>query len=292
MNEREQQHNNGSDQVPQPGATNVLIVATEPISGERTSAAVRERLSSAERVWVVFPATPESRLDRAMGDVDHAMVEAAQNLADSVAELHPEGVELRQSVGDSDPMLAIQDTLLQFPADEIVLLTRSDAEARAGETEIFEHAKHRFEPPIVHISFGSAGGDQRVTDVEAAPRGKEPSDQVEFDPTSDNMARFSVRDILGIIIAAVGSLVLIVLAANCDGGESIQRTGPSGGEGSNGNCVASYIIAGITVLANIANVVGMLFFESIGYRGRAQQYFSAVSLIGTPVAIIAVLLLG
>lgn len=280
--------------MPSRAPERVLVVATEEISGDRPAELVRERLSSAKEVWIVFPAVPESRIERVMGDVDGAMVEAAEHLEHSIKKLGPADVELRRSVGDADPLLAIQDALLQFPADEILLVTRDDEEARAGEEQIFEHAKRRFDPPIVHIALGTNDGSssQRVADVESAGAGKEPSDEVEFDPRSDNMARFSARDVAGMVVAAIGSLILIVLAANCDGGETIQRTGPSGGEGSDGGCVARYLIAGVTVLANLAHIVGLLFFESIGYRGRGQRAFAWISLIGTPLAIVLALLVA
>jgi hypothetical protein len=43
-------------------------------------------------------------------------------------------------------------------------------------------------------------------------------------------------------------------------------------------------------LVNIAHVVGLLLFESVGYRGLWERFFARLSLIGTPAAIIVSLL--
>ena len=44
-------------------------------------------------------------------------------------------------------------------------------------------------------------------------------------------------------------------------------------------------------LANIAHVVGLFLFQSVGYRGLAAKGFAWLSLVGTPVAIILSLLI-
>ncbi|HWM64057.1 MAG TPA: hypothetical protein VNP96_08750, partial [Solirubrobacterales bacterium] len=56
-------------------------------------------------------------------------------------------------------------------------------------------------------------------------------------------------------------------------------------------CAASILIAMFLALINLAHVVGLFLFQSVGYQGIWNRFFSRLSLIGTPTAIVAVLLL-
>ena len=88
-------------------------------------------------------------------------------------------------------------------------------------------------------------------------------------------------DVAGLVFAIVGTLVLIVIAAaNPD-------------ETASGFDVDALhtIIAGAFALINIAHIVGLLLFESVGYRGFVQKFFAGLSLYGTAAAIAVSLLL-
>jgi hypothetical protein len=54
--------------------------------------------------------------------------ERADEAASSNAEALP-SQETDSSAGDSDPLLALEDALREFPADEVVVVTRPDEEA-------------------------------------------------------------------------------------------------------------------------------------------------------------------
>jgi hypothetical protein len=45
------------------------------------------------------------------------------------------------------------------------------------------------------------------------------------------------------------------------------------------------------VLINLAHVVALVLFSAIRYRGLPERFFANLSLFGTPVAIVAALLL-
>jgi hypothetical protein len=223
-----------------------------------------------------------------MGDVDDAITEAQQRLDASLGALSRAGLAARGQVGDADPALAIEDALRAYGADKIVIVTEAGDDSRWLESDLFERARQRFTPPTVHIAI--EGGD-RVVDVEAAGPGTEPSSDDEIEGYSQNTPRFSTRDLIGIAVALIGTLAAVLIAAGCDEGHTLQRTAAEGGEGSNGSCVAAYIVAGATALVNVAHVVGLVLFESAGYRGGWSRFFSTLSLIGTPLAVIATLLL-
>ena len=279
--------------MPEPGAHRILIVATEAVVGQGISEVLAPHLrDGANQAFVVAPALAGSALKHAMGDVDEAKVEAQSTLDLSLANLQHERLEvLGGTIGDSDPVLAIQDALVGFPADQIVIVTRAEDESRWLEGDTFDRARTRFEPEIVHVSLEHDGGDaDNVEDVERSGRGLDEQPGAGLDTASRNMPKLSARDLAGIAIALIGTIILVVLAGTCEGSE-VQRDAGTDGAGTEGNCVAVYIIAGITALVNLAHVVGLVLFQSVGYRGGFERLFANMSLYGTPLAIVAALLI-
>lgn len=93
----------------------------------------------------------------------------------------------------------------------------------------------------------------------------------------------TVRDALGIGIAIFGTVALVAIASNCISEPADSRAH---------SCSAQLLIAGAIGLINLAHVVGLMLFTSIGYRGAVEKFFSLFSAIGTPVAIAAVIAIG
>jgi hypothetical protein len=83
------------------------------------------------------------------------------------------------------------------------------------------------------------------------------------------------------VFAVVGTGILIVIAAaNPDETAS----------GFDTDAIHT-LIAGLFALINIAHVVGIVLFESVGYRGFGQRFFADLSLYGTAAAIVVSLAL-
>jgi hypothetical protein len=80
-----------------------------------------------DELRVVVPAVHQSRLQWLTNADDDAR-ERADEAASSIAEALP-SQETEASAGDSDPLLAVEDALREFPADEVVVVTRPDEEA-------------------------------------------------------------------------------------------------------------------------------------------------------------------
>lgn len=100
---------------------------------------------------------------------------------------------------------------------------------------------------------------------------------------SGNLPPFTRLDIVGILVALFGTMALILLAATTADQDS----------GSLGSVSAGRILIAVGAsLVNLAHVVGILLFESVGYHGVFERFFAKLSLIGTPVAIVASLALG
>jgi hypothetical protein len=112
---------------------------------------------------VVAPASEISRLDWLTNAEDDARADAA-SLAAKTAKATPTA-NVEATVGDSDPLKAIDDALREFPADEILVVTRPDEQAGWLEAGSGETAQARLPLPVTHVtvaedgSLTSASGD-------------------------------------------------------------------------------------------------------------------------------------
>lgn len=129
-----------------------LIVVTQAIDDSRLAERIAHRVKGAGRersgpeggseVLVVAPAL-NPLLAHWAADIQAARADAARRLEASLDRLRWAGLDARGSVGDSNPMLAIEDALREFPADE-VLVVASD-EANGGLTS---ELRDRLDRPV------------------------------------------------------------------------------------------------------------------------------------------------
>jgi nucleotide-binding universal stress UspA family protein len=123
----------------------ILLVATQPVAGEDLHDVV-----DAE-VVVVAPALI-GRLGYWTGDDRRSRRDAEKRLELCLESLRESGVEARGSVGDADPLQAIEDALSEFDADAIVVATHSDRRPNWLAHDIVRRAQRRFSRPIGHIA--------------------------------------------------------------------------------------------------------------------------------------------
>ena len=131
-------------------AKKVLVVVSEPLSPEVLRSALGEPEASSAEVLVVAPALTSKRR-MILSDPDPAIGRAEQVEEETVERLGEEGIEAAGDTGESDPLLAIQDALQTFPADEIVLFTHAGGEQNWLEEGLVDEAQERFEPPVRHM---------------------------------------------------------------------------------------------------------------------------------------------
>lgn len=81
-------------------------------------------------VVVLAPATNDP-LARWLSDLEAARFDAQRRLALSLGTLAAAGIEARGSVGDPDPVQAVEDELRTYPARELVLVTGPEAPEHA-----------------------------------------------------------------------------------------------------------------------------------------------------------------
>jgi hypothetical protein len=130
----------------------LLVVANSPLDDPRAveevasiateGARVMSSGDGAPEVLVLAPAT-EGRLARWASDVGEARARAQRRLALSIAALAAAGLEATGRVTDPDPVLAVEDELSTYPAQEVVLLSGPGLEG-----EQVEEVRRRLDRPV------------------------------------------------------------------------------------------------------------------------------------------------
>ena len=87
-------------------------------------------------------------------DDDEARGEAADIARSAKRAVQPEAGRVETEVGDSDPVQAIEDALRQFPADEVIIVTRPGEEAGWLEKDSAQEASERFGVPLTPLVVG------------------------------------------------------------------------------------------------------------------------------------------
>jgi hypothetical protein len=128
----------------------ILALVAEPISGEALESALGPEVREAE-VMIVAPATT-SRFRWLMGDTDAAIERAEAVQEETVERLGEDGVDAAGDTGESDPLLALQDVLQTFPADQVVLFTHSGGKRNWLEEGVVDQARERFDVPVTHMT--------------------------------------------------------------------------------------------------------------------------------------------
>jgi len=257
-----------------------LVVANEQVAGsELRDSLVRHLGDEIGQVFVVAPALADSGLKYVLGDVDDAIPPAEDRLRRTLEELRRAGIEAYGEVGDSDPIQAISDEIVKFDPDQVLVVAHRDEDGFFAERGLLEQAQRDLDLPVTEIVVDRAQnphvlGVERTDPVAGRRKGWRPS---------FNWPPLSIRDVAGIVVAIVGTLLLGVLAAECMGG--------SDGE-YDAACVARMLIALAAALINLAHVVGLFLFQSVGYMGLWNRFFARLSLYGTLTAVAVSLLLG
>jgi hypothetical protein len=126
---------------------NVLLVVLDDVPEAQLRETLAER-NGELNVHVVAPATHLGKFQWLTGATDEARADA-QELAERTADAVD--AEVETEVGEHDPVLAAQDALALFPADEILLAGKADEKTEAG--------LRRLGLPISRVGGGRVGGE-------------------------------------------------------------------------------------------------------------------------------------
>lgn len=262
----------------------LAIVTDDPIGPEPLReihpAGTRDQEDGVD-LRVIVPAVEASAFRHTLGDIDEPKREADARLERVLEELRANGIEAIGEVGDPDPIQAAQDALLKAPADEIVIFEHEHAQARWFEEDLFEKAQAGLDPPLRVIALHSdRAGEGHVVGVETSGPGiRDPAEGREIG--SAYLPGLSRADFAGMVAGIFGTIVVAILAGavTADNGEVTGRA------------AAAILIAIGIALINMAHVVGLTLMESVRYRGGFAKLFRYLSLIGTPLAVVATFVL-
>lgn len=131
-------------------ASKILALASQPIDGAALKEVVGDDVARDAEVLVIAPAL-NSKVRFWVSDPDPA-IDRAQEVADrSVASMDAEGIDSVAETGESDPLLAVQDALATFDADEIVFFTHPEGDLNWLEEGVIDEARERFGRPVRHL---------------------------------------------------------------------------------------------------------------------------------------------
>lgn len=257
----------------------VIAVLTDNLHGAEPVEQILSHVGSdGVDLRVVVPAVEATAFRHTMGDVDEPKREAEERLERALEHLRGQGVEVSGEVGDPDPVQAAQDSLLKAPADEVLIFEHDEEQSKWYEEGLLERAQEGIEPPlrVVMVETGDDEHPDHVVEVEETGQGTvNPLEgrEVAGGAYIPGMTR---SDFFGIVVGIVGTIVAGVLAA----------VAASGSEAKAGWAAVAILIAIGIALINLAHVVGLTLFESIGYRGRFARFFHTMSLTLTPLAVL------
>jgi hypothetical protein len=134
------------------GKHRILVVANQTVGGRALLEEIRNRARGREtEILVITPALASSRAAHWASDVDEAIEQARQRMELSVLAIDQAGLRARGEVGDSDPNVAIEDALGDFPADEIVISTHPPDRSRWLEHGVVQKARDEINLPVTHV---------------------------------------------------------------------------------------------------------------------------------------------
>jgi hypothetical protein len=127
----------------------LLVLTSEPITADQLRDAVGDGTHPEEvEVMVVAPALHEDALHFWLSDADDAIARADRVRRKTADQLGEAGVSVSSDTGESDPEQAIEDALMTFRADRIVVFEHAPDERRYREELDPADLQQRFSVPV------------------------------------------------------------------------------------------------------------------------------------------------
>ena len=149
-----------------------LVVANQTLGGDELLDAIRERMERGPaEFWVLVPATPSTQLVNEFGalsgyfpisaellhaaDVEareQGIAKAKANLDTALQRLQEAGAAADGTVGDPDPMKAIENAVAQGRFDEIILSTLPPGLSRWLALDLPHRLRRKIKVPLTVIT--------------------------------------------------------------------------------------------------------------------------------------------
>jgi hypothetical protein len=134
------------------GKHRLLVVANQTVAGQGLLTEIGRRCQGRDcEVFVLAPALAGSRAAHWASDIDDGIALARERLQASLAGIGRLGLDAKGEIGDSDPNLAIEDALRQFPADEVLISTHPAERSRWLEHGVVARAEENLTLPVTHV---------------------------------------------------------------------------------------------------------------------------------------------
>jgi GABA permease len=134
-----------------PDERRVLVVANETIGEEELMSAIGTRALAVKTSFLVVCPAVTTAVKAWANDEDPARAAAQERLDGMLARLASAGIDARGQVGDSDPLVAIEDAVHTFHPDEIVISTHPPGRSSWHEKGVVESARARFDVPVANV---------------------------------------------------------------------------------------------------------------------------------------------
>jgi hypothetical protein len=136
---------------PVSAAHRILVVANETLPGGALRDEIRHRAGDRPtELRVVTPAL-NSKIRHWTSDEDSARASAQARLDTILDALERGGYQATGTIGEDDPVQAMEDALRLFPADEVIISTHPPGRSHWLERDVVKRARERFSVPVTHV---------------------------------------------------------------------------------------------------------------------------------------------
>lgn len=136
------------------GSYRILVIADESCIEPAFANEIANHGAGRKVEALVIAPAIGSRLARWTGD-ESAHTDARKHLDETVTSLARAGITARGETGADDPLQAADDGLREFPANEIVFVTKPGTDTDWVEQGVVEAARSRYSVPVTHIALTS-----------------------------------------------------------------------------------------------------------------------------------------
>jgi hypothetical protein len=132
------------------GKRHILVVAGQSLAGEALHIAL---MAGGDVELDVLAPIHASRSHHWASDVDRERVEAERRLEASLAWAAGHGFQAKGEVGDPDPLVAIEDELRDFGADEVIIVLHPRERTSWLANRMVRHLERELDIPVREIDL-------------------------------------------------------------------------------------------------------------------------------------------